>query len=148
MCWTRIQWKCPSIALKCNNWHNTSCSNTKSQNLHETFPFKNKLWCNKLIVRLVALKAFHDFPSCVKSLTWKMMAQWGVRFPDGGECLKPERSLAVQRQTFPLNNASKWEPIISHNYCWLRSLCHVLISWRHCWWFGLNGSYGFAATQS
>lgn len=67
-----------------------------------------------------------------------------VRFPDGRECLKRERSLTVQRQPFLLNDASKWEPIIPPNYCWLHSLCHVLISWRRCWWFGLNGSYGLA----
>lgn len=47
-------------------------------------------------------------------------------------------------QPFLLNDTSKWEPIIPPNYCWLHSLCHVPISWRHCWWFGLNGSYGLA----
>lgn len=80
----------------------------------------------------------------MKCLTWKAVMQQEVRFPDGSECLKRERSLAVQRQPFLLNDASKWEPIISPNYCWLHSLCHVLVSWRRCWWFGLNGSYGLA----
>lgn len=41
----------------------------------------------------------------------------------------------MQHQPFLLNDASKWEPIIPPNYCWLHSLCHVSISWRRCWWF-------------
>lgn len=80
----------------------------------------------------------------MKCLTWKIMTPREVRFPDGRERLKRERSLAVQCQPFLLNDTSKWEPIIPPNYCWLHSLCHVLISWKHCWGCGLNGSYGWA----
>lgn len=72
------------------------------------------------------------------------MTRQEVRFPDGRECIKRGRSAAVPRQPFLLNDASKWEPIIPPNYCWLRSLCHRPISWRRCWWFELYGSYGFA----
>lgn len=80
----------------------------------------------------------------MKCLTWKIMTLQEVRFPDGRERLKRERSLAVQRQPFLPNDTSKWEPIIPPNYCWLHSLCHVLVSWKRCWWCGLNGSYGLA----
>lgn len=80
----------------------------------------------------------------MKCLIWMIMAQWEVGLPEGRDCFKQKRSPAVQRQPFFLNDALESEPIIPPNYCWLHSLSHVPISWRRCWWFRLNGSYGLA----